>query len=145
MAVAVSGRSAVCLQAAPTRRRAARMEKPQLEWHLADTQHPNWDVQVMRAKPDWWCARRGRSRTRGLGVWRAMIFRTFRTLRREEENFESRLTAILRAVLMPGVRANLHAVSFQIVQTSKVHPDGYEFANATRTIYMAMRLQPRRY
>ncbi len=58
--------------------------------------------------------------------------------RKKKENFENRLTADPEIkCYLPGVpRATYMPFPFQIVQTSKYILMAYEFANATRTIYM---------
>ncbi len=140
MVIAVSVATGLWLQGAAYKAPRGADGKPNLNgiWQAMNT--ANWDVQGHAAQPGLVVALGAAgAEPGGLGVVEGdEIPYLPDAAKKKKENFDNRLTADPEIkCYMPGVpRATYMPFPFQIVQTSKYILMAYEFANATRTIYM---------
>src|SRR6195256_3153383 len=113
--------------------------KPNLSgvWQALNT--ANWDLQTHAARPGLVAAGAPGAVPAGIGVVKGDEIPSLpQALTKKKENFESRLTADPEIkCYLPGVpRATYMPYPFQVVQTPKHILMVYEYAGATRTIYM---------
>ena len=140
MVVAICAGTGLWLQAAAYKAPRGADGKPNLNgiWQALNT--ANWDIQGHAAQAGLVVALGAAgAEPGGLGVVEGdEIPYLPDAAKKKKENFENRLTADPEIkCYMPGVpRATYMPFPFQIVQTSKYILMAYEFANATRTIYM---------
>jgi len=139
MAVSLWLLAGICQAAAYKAPRAAD-GKPNLNGIWQTLNSANWDIQGHSAQSGPVVALGAAGAVpAGLGVVEGdEIPYKPEAARKKKENFENRLTADPEIkCYLPGVpRATYMPFPFQIVQTSKYILMAYEFANATRTIYM---------
>src|SRR5882672_7782918 len=114
--------------------------KPDLNGIWQALNSANWDIEGHAARPSQIVALGAAGAVpAGLGVVEGNEIPYLpAAAKKKKENFENRLTADPEnKCYLPGVpRATYMSFPFQIVQTSKYILIAYEFANATRTIYM---------